>query len=182
MKPKILLDKKLFELIINRLCYELIENHDDFINTVIIGIQPRGVVLAELIYRRLKKIAPKIALQYGALDITFFRDDFRRREDPVLANTTKIDFLIEGKRVILVDDVLFTGRTIRSAFDALLAFGRPDAIELLVLIERRFSLQVPVNPKYVGKSVDSIASQRVLVKWKIDGEPDKVILHTSTDE
>lgn len=139
-------------------------------------------MLAELIYRRLKKIAPKIALQYGALDITFFRDDFRRREDPVLANTTKIDFLIEGKRVILVDDVLFTGRTIRSAFDALLAFGRPDAIELLVLIERRFSLQVPVNPKYVGKSVDSIASQRVLVKWKIDGEPDKVILHTSTDE
>ena len=84
--------------------------------------------------------------------------------------------------MILVDDVLFTGRTIRSAFDALLAFGRPDAIELLVLIERRFSLQVPVNPKYVGKSVDSIASQRVLVKWKIDGEPDKVILHTSTDE
>ena len=182
MTPKVLLDNKLFELIINRLCYQLIENHDDFINTVIIGIQPRGRVLSELIYKRLKEIFPEVALQYGVLVITFFRDDFRRREDPLLANTTKIDFLIEGKRVILVDDVLFTGRTIRSAFDALLAFGRPDAIELLVLIERRFSLQVPVDPKYVGKSVDSIASQRVLVKWKTNGEPDKVILHTSTDE
>ncbi len=182
MTPKVLLDKKLFELIINRLCYQLIENHDDFSNTVLIGIQPRGVILADLIFKRLKEISPKIALQFGALDITFFRDDFRRREDPVLANSTKIDFLIEDKKVILVDDVLFTGRTIRSAFDALLAFGRPDSIELLVLIERRFSLQVPVRPEYIGKSVDSIASQRVLVKWKSNGEPDKVILHTSIDE
>ncbi len=182
MRPKTLLDKELFNLIVNRLCYELIENHDDFDNTALIGIQPRGVILAKEIYSRLKEIDPKNKLLYGELDITFYRDDFRRREDPVLANATKIDFLIEEKKVILVDDVLFTGRTIRSAFDALLAFGRPEVIELLVLIERRFSKQVPVDPLYIGKSVDSIASQRVLVKWLQDGVPDKVLLHTSEDE
>ena len=182
MKPQILLDKKLFDLVLNRLCYELIEQHDDFKNTAIIGIQPRGVLLARQIIKRLKEISPKCNLEYGELDITFYRDDFRRREGHLMANMTKIDFLIEGKEVVLVDDVLFTGRTIRSAFDALLAFGRPETIELLVLIERRFSKQVPVDARYIGKSVDSIASQRVLVEWQRDGSPHKVLLHNSENE
>lgn len=182
MKPQILLDKTLFNLVLNRLCYELIEQHDDFENTVLIGIQPRGVLFARQIIKRLKEIAPKSHLEYGELDITFYRDDFRRREGHLMANMTKIDFLIEGKKVVLVDDVLFTGRTIRSAFDALLAFGRPETIELLVLIERRFSKQVPVDAFYIGKSIDSLASQRVLVKWMANGAPDKVILHNSDND
>ncbi len=181
MKPRILLDNQLFNITITRLCYQLIENHDDFSNTVLIGIQPRGVLLAEEIKKKLTEISPKIKVQAGLLDITFHRDDFRRRDEPVRANTTQIDFLIEDKKVVLIDDVLFTGRTIRSALDALLSFGRPKTIELLVLIERRFSKDVPVEPKYLGKSVDSIASQRVLVKWKKDGTPDKVILHTEDE-
>ncbi len=182
MKPQTLLDNTLFNLVLNRLCFELIEQHDDFKNTVIIGIQPRGVLFARQIIKRLNEIDPKLNLEYGELDITFYRDDFRRREGHLMANMTKIDFLIEGKKVVLVDDVLFTGRTIRSAFDALLAFGRPETIELLVLIERRFSKQVPVDAFYIGKSVDSIASQRVLVKWKENGAPDKVILHNSDND
>jgi pyrimidine operon attenuation protein/uracil phosphoribosyltransferase len=159
----------------------LIENHDDFSNTVLIGIQPRGVFLAEEIKKKLYEISPKLKIQTGHLDITFHRDDFRRRDEPVRANTTKIDFLIEDKKVVLIDDVLFTGRTIRSALDALLSFGRPKTVELLVLIERRFSKDVPIEPKYLGKSVDAIASQLVLVNWKKDGTPDKVILHTEDE-
>jgi len=182
MKPVTLLDHKLFDLTITRLCYQLIENHNDFSDTALVGIQPRGVYLARAIKNRLDSINPKNKLDYGELDITFFRDDFRRRDTPVLANTTKIDFLVENKSVVLIDDVLFSGRTIRSAFDAILAFGRPAKIELLVLIERRFSKQVPVSPLYIGKSVDSIASQKVLVQWKKNGTPDKVILHTDKNE
>jgi len=181
MKPKVLLDNKLFNIIITRLCYQLIENHENFSDTVLIGIQPRGIYLAEKIKERLLEISPKLKVKTGYLDITFHRDDFRRRGAPVLANTTKIDFLIEDKKVVLIDDVLFTGRTIRSALDALLSFGRPKAVELLVLIERRFSKDLPVEPKYLGKSVDSIASQRVLVKWNSDGTPDKVLLHTENE-
>jgi pyrimidine operon attenuation protein/uracil phosphoribosyltransferase len=113
----------------------------------------------------------------GNLDITFYRDDFRRREKPIIPSVTNIDFSIENKQVILVDDVLFTGRTIRSGLDALLTFGRPTKVQLLVLIDRRFNRDLPIQADYIGKSVDTLFHEKVKVSWlEVDGE-DKVELY-----
>ncbi|MFQ5334568.1 MAG: bifunctional pyr operon transcriptional regulator/uracil phosphoribosyltransferase PyrR, partial [Flavobacteriales bacterium] len=177
-----ILTEKHLELTVNRLCCQLIEKHDDFSSTALVGIQPRGIHLSERIYRRLTGINNGLEIEYGKLDITFYRDDFRRREDPLKASATDIDFLLEGKRVVLIDDVLFTGRTIRAALDALLDFGRPECIELLVLIDRRFSRHVPVQPDYVGRTVDSVASERVDVKWKETEGEDRVVLYTPDEQ
>jgi len=181
MPPATLIDSTQLNLIINRLCYQLIENHDDFQNTVILGLQPRGIHLAEAIQKRLQEIIPGLEIRCGRLDITFHRDDFRRREAPLSANSTKVDFIIEDQKVILVDDVLFTGRTIRSGLDAMLSFGRPSVVELLVLVERRFTRELPVEPKYIGKSVDSYDNQQVKVVLG-EGTKDKVLLLTSEIE
>lgn len=176
MKPVTLIDKKQLELIINRLTYELIENHDDFSDTVLLGLQPRGIMLAKRITDKLKSIMPKATVNLGSLDITFFRDDFRRRDQPIEASSTDIDFVIEDKNVVLIDDVLYTGRTIRSGLDAMLSYGRPASVELLVLVDRRFSRELPIQPTYIGKSVDSIDSQRVKVDFAKDSSNDKVLL------
>jgi len=178
MDSSIILDPVHFNLTITRLCYELIENHDDFSNSAIIGLQPRGVYLAERIKNELLKIIPGIELKIGKLDITFYRDDFRRRDTPISANRTEIDFIIENKKVILVDDVFYTGRSLRSGLDAMLAFGRPKQVEMLTLIERKYSRQFPLQPDYIGKSVDSISSQRVEVDWKENSGKDLVKLFT----
>ncbi|RKR85402.1 pyrimidine operon attenuation protein/uracil phosphoribosyltransferase [Mucilaginibacter gracilis] len=176
MLNPILLDGPKFQITIQRLCRQLIENHNDFSNSVIIGIQPRGIYLAKRIAEELRKILPGQTILQGDLDITFFRDDFRRRESPLVPNQTRIDFIVEGKKVIMMDDVFWTGRTIRAAMDAMLAFGRPKKVELLVLVDRRYSRDLPVAANYIGIEVDSIASQKVVVSWKeTDGE-DKVVL------
>jgi len=176
MQPRILLSPLNFQLTITRLCFELIENHDDFSNSVIIGLQPRGVFLAQRIHKQLQEILNKSDIPCGNLDVTFYRDDIRRKDGPPIPSSTDMDFIIENKKVILVDDVLFTGRTIRSGLDAMLSFGRPDTVELLVLIDRRYSRHLPIQPNYVGKEVDSVASERVKVEWKeLEGE-DKVWL------
>jgi pyrimidine operon attenuation protein/uracil phosphoribosyltransferase len=168
-----------FQLVIRRLCFELIENYDDFSNAVIIGLQPRGKYLANRIAFELEKMkAVKNPVQKGFLDVTFYRDDFRRRDEPITPSKTEINFIIENKRVILIDDVLFTGRTIRAGLDAMLAFGRPEKVELLTLIDRRYSRDLPIQPDYVGKKIDSIISQRVLVKWQETDNKDEVILYT----
>ncbi|WP_374164573.1 bifunctional pyr operon transcriptional regulator/uracil phosphoribosyltransferase PyrR [Arcticibacter sp. MXS-1] len=176
MQNLTLLDGQKFQITIKRLCHQLIENHNDFTDSVILGIQPRGIYLANRIASELQTILPQANILNGNLDITFFRDDFRRREGPLVPNSTKIDFIIEGKKVILVDDVLWTGRTIRSAMDAMLAFGRPEKVELLVLVDRRYSRHLPIEPDYIGIQVDSINSQKVVVSWKETDQEDKVIL------
>lgn len=170
MKPKVILDSHKFEITINRLCRQLIENHNDFSETVLLGIQPRGVYLCDRISKTLKKtLKGNKKVKCGSLDITFYRDDFKRKE--LVPAATDIDFSLEDKKVVLIDDVLFTGRTIRSAMDALMAFGRPKSVELMVLVDRRFSRHLPIQPDYIGKSIDSIASQKVKVEWKdIDGK------------
>ena len=168
MQKKLILDSDLLDITLSRLCQQLIENHFDFSNSVLLGLQPRGIYLAELIQQKLEK-ALKKKIELGFLDATFHRDDFRRRELPVKANETKIPFIIEGKNVILIDDVLFTGRTVRAALDAMIAFGRPAKVELLVLIDRKFNRDLPIAPNYVGKAVNTIASQRVQVEWQAQG-------------
>lgn len=173
MKP--ILDKQKFKVVIERLAHQLIENHSNFSETVLIGLQPRGIFLANRLVTYIESIT-NLHLQYGKLDITFYRDDFNTSKEIHLPNQTEIDFSIENKKVILIDDVLFTGRTIRSAMDALVDFGRPQAVELLVLVDRRFSRQLPIQADYTGVVVDSVRTQKVKVFWKEHGKNDEVVL------
>jgi len=162
---------------LKRLSHELIESHNDFSDTVLVGLQPRGIYVVSQLKKQLEIILGK-EIVCGNLDITFFRDDFRRREKPLIPSITNIDFSLENKKVVLVDDVLYTGRTIRAGLDALLTFGRPSKVELLVLIDRRFRRDLPIQADYVGKMVDSLISERVSVEWEeIEGE-DKIVLYT----
>jgi pyrimidine operon attenuation protein / uracil phosphoribosyltransferase len=182
MEPVILIGERQLNLIIKRLCFRLLEQHPEFESTVLLGLQPRGVLFAKRILEEINRIAPHLSVQFGSLDITFFRDDFRRRDKPIAASPTEVDFIIEGKRVILVDDVLYTGRTIRAGLDAMLAFGRPSSVELLVLIDRRFKRELPIEPNYVGRSVDSLNSQKVKVEWNEFDSNGRVLLFTQEDE
>ena len=171
---KSILTEPQLEITIKRLAHQVLENHVDLTNTVVIGLQPRGIYLSDRIVDEIKKETDSDKIQYGKLDITFYRDDIRKELH--IANRTDIPFSIEGKNVILIDDVLYTGRTIRAALDALLDFGRPEKVELCVLIDRRFSRQLPIQPDYIGKSIDSILSQKIKVYWKIKDGKEEVII------
>ena len=176
MSPKVLLNNKEVNIILHRLACQLIEKHTDFSNTVLIGLQPRGIFLAERIKALLQTEYKLPDVQLGLLDITFYRDDFRRSDKVLEANSTEIDFLIEDKRVVFIDDVLYTGRSIRAALTAIQSFGRPSEIELLTLIDRRFSRHLPIQPDYRGRQVDAINDEKVLVNWKETSEEDAVYL------
>ncbi len=176
MKGRLIIDKKRLEIIIQRLCFELIENHNFFENTVILGLQPRGIYLANRIVQCLKNTQADCQVKIGSLDATFFRDDFRRKKEPLIPNLTQVDFIIEDKKVVLIDDVLYTGRTIRAGLDAMLAYGRPELVELMVLIDRRYSRHLPIEPSYVGLAIDSLAEERVAVEWNETDKTDRVIL------
>jgi pyrimidine operon attenuation protein/uracil phosphoribosyltransferase len=172
---KSILTEQQLAITIKRLAHQVLESHINLDNTVLIGLQPRGVYLSDQIVEEIAKQVPQNKIQYGKLDITFYRDDIRKELH--VPNQTNILFSIEGKDVILIDDVLYTGRTIRAALDALMDMGRPEKVELCVLIDRRFSRQLPIQPDYVGKSIDSIISQKVKVYWKKkDGKEEVVIV------
>lgn len=160
---KTILTAQQLAITIRRLAHQILENNGDLSNTVFIGLQPRGVYLSDSVTEEIKKELPGAKVLYGKLDITFYRDDIRKELH--IANQTDIPFSIEGRKVVLIDDVLYTGRTIRAALDALLDFGRPEKVELCVLVDRRFSRQFPIQPDYVGKAIDSIISQKVKVEW-----------------
>ena len=176
MSRKTLLNSKDIEIILHRLACQLIENHNDFSNTVLIGLQPRGSFLANRLADLLKNEYQIKNLKLGLLDITFYRDDFRRREEPLAATSTEINFLIENKKVVFIDDVLFSGRSIRAALTAIQSYGRPENIELLVLIDRRFSRHLPIQPNYKGRQVDAINEEKVLVTWKETHKKDAVYI------
>lgn len=176
MSQKVLLNSKEVNIILHRLACQLIENHDNFEETVLVGIQPRGRYLANRLANLLRDEYKIKSIQLGQLDITFFRDDFRRGDKPLEANTTEIDFIVEDKNVVFIDDVLYTGRSIRSALTAIQSFGRPKNIELLTLIDRRFSRHLPIQPTYKGRQVDAIDEQRVKVNWHENAGEDVVYL------
>lgn len=176
MSQKVLLNATEVHIALHRLACQLIENHDTFQETVLIGIQPRGVFLAERLKAILQTDYKIKNIKLGYLDITFYRDDFRRSNKPLEANTTHIDFIVEDKKVVFIDDVLYTGRSIRSALTAIQSFGRPTEIELLTLIDRRFSRHLPIQPDYRGRQVDAINKEKVKVCWKEQDGEDAVYL------
>ncbi len=176
MSRKVLLDSNELNIILHRLACQLVEKHTDFKETVLVGIQPRGVFVADRIESILKNEYGLDSINMGQLDITFYRDDFRRGEKPLEANKTKIDFIVEDKCVVFIDDVLYTGRSIRAALTAIQSFGRPKEIELLSLIDRRFSRHLPIQPDYNGRQVDAINEEKVKVSWKEHDGEDAVYL------
>jgi pyrimidine operon attenuation protein / uracil phosphoribosyltransferase len=168
---KTILDKQQLHLTILRLSHQLLENQVNLDDVVFIGLQPRGVKVSNLVVEGVRKLHPTEDVKYGVLDITFYRDDIR--DELHVANKTDIPFSIKGKKVILIDDVLYTGRTIRAALDALQDFGRPQKVELCVLVDRRFNRELPIQPDYCGKAIDTLISQKVKVDW----DKEEVVLY-----
>jgi pyrimidine operon attenuation protein/uracil phosphoribosyltransferase len=176
MQPKLLLNAHQIDILLHRLACQLIENHRDFSNAVLIGLQPRGIYLLDRLTQRLSQDYGSDNLTIGKLDITFFRDDFRRSDKPHAASSTEMNIPIEGKDIVFIDDVLYTGRSIRAALTAIESYGRPNRIELLTLIDRRFSRDLPIQPDYVGRQVDALQNDKVTGEWKATHETDAVYL------
>lgn len=167
-----IMDRAQLELTLKRLAHQLIENHHPFEDTCFIGIQPRGVAVSDFIIDYIRTLYPGMRIDYGKLDITFYRDDIRERLH--VPSETNLPFRIDDRKVVLIDDVLYTGRTIRAAMDALMDNGRPSKVELCVVVDRLFSRQLPIHPDYCGRSIDSIVTQKVKLIW---GEDPHVILY-----
>ena len=176
MSKKVLLSSKEIQIILHRLACQLLENHLDFKNTALIGLQPRGIYVARRLEQILREEHGIANIELGFLDITFYRDDFRRGDKTLEASSTEINFIVEGKNVVLIDDVLYTGRSIRAALTAIQSFGRPQDIELLTLIDRRFSRHLPIQPNYRGRQVDAINEEKVIVMWEENDGKDIVYL------
>ena len=176
MSPKVLLSSKKIDIILNRLACQLIEKHPDFSQVVLVGLQPRGIFLLDRLVNLLERDYAKGKVISGKLDITFFRDDFRRFDKTLAASSSEMEVTIEGKSVVIIDDVLFTGRSIRAALTALDNYGRPLDVQLLVLIDRRFSRHLPIQPDFIGAQVDALEGDKVRVQWKDDKYDDIVYI------
>ena len=180
-EARLILDSKRMQLTISRLCHQLVEEYDDFSNVCLIGIQSKGVHFADRVYQYLQEEIGVKDIPYGKLDITFYRDDFRTRAEPLAANLTEMDFLVEGKKVLLIDDVLYTGRTIQAALTAVNHYGRPQSVELMVLVDRRFNRHLPISPDFVGITIDSLDKAHVKVHWRQLTGRDQIMLHPKKD-
>ncbi len=179
-KGRVILDSHIFGITLARLAHQLLEHCEDHEELCIVGIQEKGVILAE---RLIEIIAPhKKDIEFGKLDITFYRDDFRIRNLPLKASKTEVDFLVDNKHVILVDDVVYTGRTIHAAMSALQDFGRPSKVELLCMVDRRFNRHLPITTNYAGISVDSIDESYVRVQWKKTDGQDQVLIYSAKNK
>lgn len=179
---KVILEKTRFYITLRRLCEQLIENYGDFEDTCMIGLQPRGVYFAERIVNYLQSELDDCRLEYGKLDITFYRDDYRIRDKPLSASPTDINFIVENKKVILVDDVLYTGRTVQAAMTALQHYGRPRSVELVALVDRRFNRHLPILANYVGITVDSVDDAYVRVDWAEGTMANRIMLFPKKNE
>ena len=165
MDRHILFNNSRVNICLERLAYQLLENHNDFSETVLIGLQPRGKFLSQNIVNVLENKYSLQKLDYGYLDITFFRDDFRTKTDILIPNETNFKLNVNNKKVVFMDDVLYTGRTIRAALTAIESFGRPKSIELLILVNRRYCRELPIQADYKGFNVDVYEDQKVCVNW-----------------
>ena len=165
MSRHILFNHSQVNICLERLAYQLLENHSHFSETVLVGLQPRGKFLSQNIVNVLKEKYGLKKIDYGYLDITFFRDDFRTKTDILIPNETNSKLNVDGKKVVFIDDVLYTGRTIRAALTAIESFGRPKSIELLILVNRRYSRELPIQADYKGFNVDVYEDQKVYVNW-----------------
>jgi pyrimidine operon attenuation protein/uracil phosphoribosyltransferase len=160
---------------LTRIAHEIIEHNKGIDDLILIGIRRRGVPLAERLAERIKEIEGR-PVPVGTLDITLYRDDLTTMAYQPLVRSTKVPFPVSGKRVVLVDDVIYTGRTIRAALDAVIDLGRPKVIQLAVLIDRGHR-ELPIRPDYVGKNVPTSRKEEALVKLhEIDGEERVIIL------
>ena len=183
---RVLLDEEQVRRTLSRIAHEIIERNDDLGSVALVGIHTRGVPIAHRL-RRLVEERSGEELDLGQLDITFHRDDVAvrggqapLREQP-LVRDTRLDFTLEGKTVVLVDDVLYTGRTIRAAIDALFEYGRPDRVQLAVLADRGHR-ELPIRPDYVGKNLPTTRGERVQVELVEIDEIDRVVLLTEADD
>ena len=177
---RILLDQKKIQIILHRLCCQLVERYGGLEKIVLIGLQPRGIFLLDRMIKLLKSEYQIEHVQNGKLDVTFFRDDFRRTEKPITANQNLMNVAIENRHVVLIDDVFFTGRSVRAALTAIESYGRPSTIELLVLVRRRFSRHLPIKPDYIGVQMDALAGDKVKVSWIESDGKDVVYLQKRT--
>src|SRR5499427_1351193 len=183
---RLLLDGEAIGRTLSRIAHEIIERNDDLDAVALVGIHTRGVPLSQRL-RRLVEERTGVELGLGQLDITFHRDDVHvrernapRRRQPVVRDT-KLDFELEGRTVILVDDVLYTGRTVRAAIDALLEYGRPARVQLAVLADRGHR-ELPIRPDYVGKNLPTAREERVQVQLIEIDEIDQVLLIEQPEE
>ena len=176
MSLRVLLSHKKIEIILKRLASQLIEKFHDFDKVVLVGLQPRGIHLLHRLVELLENNYGLNKVIYGKLDITFFRDDFRRFDKTLSPSSSEMEVAIEGKSVVIIDDVLYTGRSIRAALTALDNYGRPKDIQLLVLIDRRFSRDLPIQPDYTGAQVDALEGDKVRVQWKELSKEDTVFI------
>jgi len=184
--PAVLLDEDAMRRTLSRIAHEIIERNVDLDSVALVGIHTRGVPIAQRIRRLIEERSGE-ELALGQLDITFHRDDVHvragqapRRPQP-LVRDTRLDFELEGRTVILVDDVLYTGRTIRAAIDALFEYGRPDRVQLAVLADRGHR-ELPIRPDYVGKNLPTTRGQRVQVELVEVDEIDRVTLIPDREE
>jgi pyrimidine operon attenuation protein / uracil phosphoribosyltransferase len=164
MDKRLILDHKHLGITLNRLAVQLLERHKDFAQTALIGLQPRGVEFAKKIHDIVSRLSNNPNIKFGALDSTFYRDDFRRTDKPLIPSEMQLNFSLDDMNIILLDDVLYTGRSVRSALNALNDFGRPQHTELMVLIDRKFNRELPIQPDYIGEAVDTRGNDRVIVE------------------
>ena len=174
-----LLNEKDISRAITRITHEILEKNKGAENVAIVGIRTRGVTLAKRIHKKINEIEG-IEVDFGVLDITLYRDDLALGKQNPIVEKTHLPFHLEGKNIILIDDVLFTGRTIRAAIDALIDFGRPDTVQLGVLIDRGHR-ELPIRPDYVGKNIPTAKPNRVQVRMLEDDSMDEVCIIASSN-
>ena len=161
--------------ILKQLGDQLLQKHPQFENTVLIGIQQGGAVVSSFLHNIIASTLTSSEVLHGQLDITFYRDDVRNKI--VTPDKMNLPFSIEGKTVILVDDVLFTGRTIKAALDALLDYGRPERVELCVLIDRHEHRQFPIQPDYLGKKISTLRTEKIKLMSTENGDPQVILIN-----
>lgn len=165
-REELIVDGELLRVVVRRISLQIAERFSPFRECLLVAIQPRGVPFAERIVKTLETEGYLGGLVWGRLDPTLYRDDIKMKGAVIMPAETFIPESIEGRTVILVDDVIYTGRTVRAALDALMRFGRPHRVELAVLVDRRFSREVPIEPTIKGISVDAARGEQVRVCWQ----------------